>query len=64
MTGIAQVIVAGFIGRPTLPRIDLVSPAKEDKAAMSLFLGHGARFKATDSNLPAFCTIDGVMVLG
>ena len=32
--------------------------------AMKLFHGRGARFDASDSKLPVFCTIDGVMALG
>lgn len=53
-----------FYDGPSLPRIDLVSPAEQAVAAMKLFQSRGARFEATDSNLAVFCTIDGVMALG
>lgn len=53
-----------FFDGPSLPRIDLVSPAEQAMVAMKLFHGRGARFDASDSNLPVFCTIDGVMALG
>ena len=53
-----------FFDGPSLPRIDLVSPAEQAVAAMKLFQSRGARFEATDSNLAVFCTIDGVMALG
>ena len=53
-----------FFDGPSLPRVDLVSPAEQAVAAMKLFQSCGARFEATDSNLAVFCTIDGVMALG
>jgi len=53
-----------FFDGPSLPRIDLVSPAEQAVAAMKLFQSRGARFEATDTNLAVFCTIDGVMALG
>ena len=56
--------IAVFSDGPSLPRVDLVSPAEQAVAAMKLFQSRGARFEATDSNLAVFCTIDGVMALG
>lgn len=53
-----------FFDGPSLPRVDIVSPAEQAVAAMKLFQSRGARFEATDSNLAVFCTIDGVMALG
>lgn len=53
-----------FCEAPTLPKINLVSPAEQAVAAMTLFQSRGARFEASDSNLSVFCTIDGVMALG
>ena len=53
-----------FFDGPSLPRVDMVSPAEQAVAAMKLFQSRGARFEATDSNLAVFCTIDRTMALG
>ena len=53
-----------FFDGPSLPIIDLVSPAGQVVAAMKLFQSLGARFEPNDSSLTAFCTIDGVLALG
>ena len=53
-----------FVDRPSLPAVNLVIPAEQAVAALSLFPKHGARFEASDSNLPVLFTIDDVMTLG